>query len=127
MTNCLFYYRRRVKTENSEDYVYNDNFLNPLNVISMYWQDTPEGKKQLSVFLANNFTVTLPEQVGLKCVQHMEDFLRYMISAPVSAPRQHYEKQNTHNQPRTARRAIEAEIVEEEPQINQPANATWDN
>lgn len=127
MTNCLFYYRRRVKTDDPNDVVLNDNFINPLNILSMYWQTNADGKKILSVFLANGFTVTLPDSTGQKLVQHTEDFLRFLIGGKETAPRQNYERQSTHNQPRTARRAIEVEdIVDEEPQTNLPA-ASWDN
>lgn len=123
MTTCLFHFRRRVKTANTDEVVLNDNFIVPTSVTSFYWQEN-DGHKMLSVFLANGFTMTFTESTGNRFVEHMEDYLRYTIGGRTeAAPRQRYEKQHNNNQPRTARRAIETDdVVDEEPLVNQPAS-----
>ena len=119
LQSALFTYRRRVKSASGEE-VYNDNFINPLNVISFYWQLDESGNRVLSVFLTNQYTVTFGEKVGERFVNHMEDFLRYMLNAvtAVTTPQGHQ-----HTGPRTARKAIAAEVIDEEPV---PQAATWE-
>lgn len=117
----LFTYRRRVEVNGAE--VLNDNFINPLAVISFYWQQNEEKKKVLSVFLANNYSITFVESVGKRFVQHMEDFLRYMIAA--GTPKAEYNNNSQHqHREKSARRPITAEVVDED--ITQiPADPEW--
>ena len=76
MQNVLFHYRRKV----SEDQV-NDNYINPLNVLSFYWSVNDKEVRVLSVFLSNGFSIVFGEKVGDRFVQHMEEFLRYLLAA----------------------------------------------
>lgn len=123
MTNALFTYRRRVLVNGEEKF--NDNFINPLNVTSMFWEANSEGKQILNVFLnavratnkgTNAYSITFGESMGLKFVIHMEDFLRYQLGFG----RPNVQNTNTNAPERSAerhsRRAIEAEIVDEIPE-----------
>jgi hypothetical protein len=111
--NVLFTYRRKVKTPDESDHVFNDNFINPLNVISFYWSVNDDSKRILSVWLVNNYSIVFSEQTGERFVQHMEDFLRYMLGARITdssttvSPRQRGEKRT--------RVPISTDVVEEEP------------
>jgi hypothetical protein len=108
MQTALFTYRRRVQLDNGEE-VYNDNFINPQNVNSMFWQINEEtGRRQLNVFLVNQFTVTFAEETGTRFVQHMEEYLQ----ATLQAPRTHHPARSA-EKPRRARMPVQ-EIVEDE-------------
>lgn len=121
MQNALFTYRRKVKINNED--VFNDNYINPLNVLSFYWQINEDGQKQLSVFLANNYTVTFMEGVGTKFVNHMEDFLRLMLGSAATPYISNKPAENT-DRPKHSRRAVEA-IVEDEVQDSSAAASEW--
>jgi hypothetical protein len=115
MTSALFTYRRRVVINNVE--VYNDNYLNPLNVQSFYWQQSDEGNRSLCVFLGNQYSITFAESVGKRFVEHMEDFLRYVIGVGIAKP-----ATPTESKVRHARKPITAEIVED---IDDSPSAEW--
>lgn len=127
MQTILFTYRRKV-TINGED-KFNDNYINPLNVTSFFWETNEEGHNILSVFLnairtdprsgyANSYSIRFSEQIGRKFVEHMEDFLRYLVAAPMT----HVNNNSVGtNNPRTRnRRPLEAEVVEVDTTDAQP-------
>lgn len=135
MKTALFHYQKSVQSPTGEREL-NDNFINPLNVTSFYWQQNAEGKRVLSVFLnavratnnggSNAYSIVFGDSLGTKFVDHMEDFLRYMLGFGNQTTRQdnNYREQQQHTRTRTARRAIETvDVVDEEPQ-NQPS-AIW--
>lgn len=128
MQNVLFTYRRRVKTGEGEgDFTFNDNFVNPLNVISFYWQVSPEGKKILSVWLVNNYSLTFSEQTGQRFVDHMEDFLRYMLGAKFAdIASSHVSQNNRRETPRKTRTPITTDVVEDEAPVPQHGQAQWE-
>jgi len=117
MQSALFTYRRRVLVNGTE--VLNDNYINPIGVTSFYWQTSEEGNRSLSVFLTNQYTITFGESVGKRFCEHMEDFLRYMIAAPTTRPSA---TNRPADKPHT-RRAIQAEVVEDEEAS--ATEATW--
>lgn len=121
MQNVLFHYRRKVEGDKI-----NDNYINPLNVISFFWSENEETQKRvLSVFLVNGFTVVFSENVGTKFVNHMEDFLRYMLGARMSAP-EHTPRENQTREKGKKRNLVAAEIIEEdEPASELPQETAW--
>lgn len=121
MKNCLFTYRIRPA---GQDDVVNDNYINPLNVISFYWETRAEDKaKRLNIFLVNGKSMNISEVIGTKFVSHMEDFLRYMLFGPQAMERTEFHS-NPPQQARPKRRQMEnVEIVDEE--IPQESVAEW--
>lgn len=114
---ALFTYRRRVTIKGVDKT--NDNYINPLNVTSFFWEENEEGKPILNVFLnavrstasgSNAYSIRFGEAVGRKFVQHMEDFLRFLISVPIAA--NNYPIKTREG--RTARQPVDAEVVEED-------------
>jgi hypothetical protein len=103
-----------VKSESGEE-VTNENFINPLNVISFYWQEKAEGEKVLSIFLTNQYSVTFSEPVGQRFVEHMEGFLERMIG--FQGPTAGAATRTKH-----ARQAVDAVIEEGE----EAGKATWE-
>ena len=112
--SALFTYRVAVQNKEGET-IYNDNFINPLAVISAFWQTNPDGKKVLAVFLPNQKTINFGETVGKRFLDHLEDFLRYFIALPQS--------RFTKTTGPHFRRPVEAVIVEEE--VPQTESAEW--
>lgn len=114
MITALFTYRRRITTKAGED-VFNDNFINPLAVTSMFWEQNEHGQKILNVFLYNGKTVTFIESVGRRMVQHQEDFLRFLLGSqiPKTAPVTSFR----HRTP------VQVEVVDED--LTQDATAEW--
>jgi hypothetical protein len=90
-----------------------------MNVISFFWETNEEGQEILSVFLnavrtdprsghTNSFSIRFSKAIGEKFVEHMEDFLRYLVAAPLN------HASNTGSAKPKNRRAVDAEIVEED-------------
>lgn len=128
MTNALFIYRRRVLVNGEERF--NDNFINPLNVVSMFWETNQEGKPILNIFLnavrstqggTNSYSITFGETLGMKFVNYMEEFLARMIGFGRATVVQSVQPK----QERHSRKAVDAEVVVEE----DPGGATteWVN
>jgi len=119
MNSALFTYGRPVSTTVNGVVTkeINTNFVNPQNVISFFWQKNEEGNQVLSVFLANNYTLTFHENLGKRFVDHMEDFLRLLLGEGRAVVQQSNNNRAQHREgPRTARRAMEAvEVLEDVP------------
>ena len=130
MQTALFTYRRRVQAGGEESF--NDNFINPLNVTSFYWQQNDEGKMVLNVYLnavrasrdggTNAYSITFGESIGTKFCNHMEEFLRFLIAAPLTRATTPHGDNNKRD--RHARRAVDADIVEDLDTPGQP-EAEW--
>lgn len=118
LKTALFTYRRRVSVKGAEKF--NDNYINPLNVTSFFWEENDEGKLILNVFLnavrttasgSNAYSIRFSETVGCKFVQHMEDFLRYLIASPANHAASVHTRRT---EMKASRRPVDAEIVEED-------------
>lgn len=123
MTSCLFVYRLRVVLPNNVETI-NDNFINPLNVISMYWETKEDGTtKRLNIFLVNGKSMNVSESVGRKFVDHMEDFLRYLIAAPQNPVRNTIRQTGKEQHPRKALDVVE--YVDDDQIQSQEGKAEW--
>ena len=112
MQSALFVFRKKI-TDKEGNSVYNDNFINPMVVQSAYWTVGENGERTLSVFLPT-YTFTFPQTTGERFINHMEDFLRYLIAAPQAETRaRNTESRNT--EPRKPRAPIATEEFVEEP------------
>jgi len=131
MTTVLFTYRRKF-TVNGVD-KYNINYINPLNVVSFFWEENEDGNSMLNVFLnavrtdprsgaTNSYAIRFGKDLGERFVQHMEDFLRYLAAAPQSRV---VMPDNNNPNNRRHRRAIEAKVIEED--TTAVADTAWVN
>lgn len=78
MTNVLFTFRRPVQQPDGTT-VYQDNYINPYQVISCFWELRKDGKKVLSVFTLT-YTFVLPEITGRNFLNHLETALRLLLN-----------------------------------------------
>lgn len=116
--NCLFQYNRTA-TRNDGSKVANANFINPLQVISFFWEENQEGYNRLNVFLTNK-TLVFSEEIGKNFVNHMENFLRFMCAPPPSAG----PVETVQRQQRRSRPSVEAEIITDDI-LQNPGEATF--
>lgn len=120
MQNVLFTYRRKISDTQT-----NDNYINPLNVVSAYWSINDKEKRVLSVFLVNGFNIVFNEAVGERFITHLEDFLRYHLGGRIQQVTQDQTAPNTRPQ-RNKRNLTPAEVVEDEEVVEvQGDPATW--
>lgn len=111
MQNCLFTYNRKAVDGNGNE-VINVNYLNPLQILSAFWETADNGQR-LNVFLVNGKSVVFAETVGKKLITHMEQALRYVMlgnRVTVATPAQ---------QTRQRREPVAAEFVEEQTDLGE--------
>jgi hypothetical protein len=107
MTNVLFSWRRPVTVKETGETVLQDNFLNPFQIISAFWEMRGD-KKILNVFTLT-YTFTFSEAVGRNLLSHWETALRCLF--PMNPSAASVEPQEQRRRPRTV---IDATLTDDD-------------
>lgn len=112
MQSCLFSYNRTT-TDAKGTKVVNQNYLNPMNVISAYWDFNEQGQRRLFVFLPGK-SLIFGEDIGKSFVIHMENWLRLMLpTAPGAAAPVTVQTQTRRSRPQIEAEYVDADVTAE--------------
>lgn len=112
MTNVLFTFRRPVAQQDGT-VVQQDNYINPYQVISCFWEARKDGKKVLTVFTLT-YTFVLPEITGKNFINHLETALRLLLNTASAVEPQQRQRRE--------RPVMDATLSVEEPDLG---SAEW--
>ena len=107
MMNMIFTFRRAGKSQSGET-VLQDNYINPFQVISAFWEEREGGKKVLMVF-SLTYTFVLPESTGKNFLNHWETALR-LITNPTQGAGVVAEQPRSERRPR---QVMDATVVDD--------------